>query len=218
MSMIGVVVLSGCSVSSPSTDAVTQMPSSTQSRPEHVLYVFGDSLSAWYRLPIEKAYPSLVEQQLNELWYDVRVINAGESGDTSAWLLERLDWAIGDSLSWDIALVVIGGNDGLQWLSVDELESNITQIVTSLRNRWITVIVGWMQLPTNLGGDYRSEFEGVYARIARDTNAILLPSFLSGVWWIPELNLSDGIHPNETWQLILAEKVVSFLLSWWLLQ
>gem|GEM_PF-4942312 len=46
MSMIGVVVLSGCSVSSPSTDAVTQMPSSTQSRPEHVLYVFGDSLSA----------------------------------------------------------------------------------------------------------------------------------------------------------------------------
>jgi hypothetical protein len=87
----------------------------------HTLFVLWDSLSAWYQLPLEKSYPMLVEKKLLALWYRIKVINGWESGDTSAGLKERIARITADAHTGDIALVVIGGNDGLQWLDTDAL-------------------------------------------------------------------------------------------------
>jgi acyl-CoA thioesterase-1 len=75
----------------------------------------------------------LLEQRFLALGYRIRVINAGKSGDTSAGLKERLEWINADAKTGDIALVVIGANDGLQGLDVQKLKDNLEDIVISLQ-------------------------------------------------------------------------------------
>lgn len=177
------------------------------------LFVLWDSLSAWYQLPLEKSYPMLVEKKLLALWYRIKVINGGESGDTSAGLKERLARITADARTGDIALVVIGGNDGLQWLDIEQLSNNLTDTIRSLQSRGLLTIIGGMQIPTNLWPDYRSRFADVYPRVAGETKSLIIPFILSWVAGIPELNLPDGIHPNETGQAIVADGVVDFFVN-----
>ena len=70
-----------------------------------------------------------------------------------------------------------------------------------------------MQIPTNLGESYRTEFSSLYPTIAQETNSILIPFILSWVAGIPELNLADGIHPNTTGQAIIAQTVSQTLIE-----
>ena len=176
------------------------------------IFVLGDSLSAWYRLPYEDSYPAQLEQKLKQRWYAVKVINGWESGDTSAWLKTRIDRITADAQSGDIALIVIWWNDGLQWLPTDALKQNIKDIVTILQSRNINTIIWWMQIPTNLWASYRSAFASLYPTVATETNSLLIPFILSGVAGIPELNLPDGIHPNTTGQAIVANTVFDIVI------
>jgi acyl-CoA thioesterase-1 len=70
-----------------------------------------------------------------------------------------------------------------------------------------------MQIPTNLGDEYRTAFAEVYPRVAEETESVLIPFILSGVAGISELNLPDGIHPNTTGQAIIAQTGVDTILS-----
>lgn len=171
------------------------------------IFVLWDSLSAWYQLAYEDSYPAQLETLLRNNWYNIKVINGWESGDTSAWLKSRVNRITANAQTWDIALIVIGWNDGLQWLSTEALKNNITEIILSLQSRGLQTILWWMQIPTNLGESYRSSFAAVYPTVAKDTNSLLIPFILSWVAGIPELNLNDGIHPNTTGQAIVAQTV-----------
>jgi acyl-CoA thioesterase I len=70
-----------------------------------------------------------------------------------------------------------------------------------------------MQIPSNLGFEYRREFADIYPRVAGETKSVLVPFILSGVGGVPSLNLPDGIHPNASGQVLVAENVVPFLLN-----
>lgn len=207
--IIGIVLSSFVVVACSSDTWQTQDLWTSQIAPTYTktIYVLGDSLTAGYQLPLEQSYPSVLEQLLQSLWYPIRVINGGESGDTSAGLKDRIDRITADAQSGDIALIVIGGNDGLQWLSTEALSDNITTIVLWLQSRGIQTIIGGMQIPTNLGESYRSSFAAVYPAVANATDSLLIPFILSWVAGLPELNLSDGIHPNATGQTIIAQTV-----------
>ena len=178
---------------------------------EQRIFILWDSLSAGYQLAYEDSYPAQLEQLLQNQWYAIKVINGGESGDTSAWLKSRIDRITADAQSGDLALIVIGGNDGLQWLSTEDLKTNITETILLLQSRGITTILWWMQIPTNLWETYRSNFNAVYPAVARETNSLLIPFILSWVAGIPELNLYDGIHPNATGQTIIAKMVFDII-------
>ena len=56
------------------------------------ILVLGDSLVAGYGLKLEEAFPARLESRLKQDGYDVSVINAGVSGDTTGGGLTRLDW------------------------------------------------------------------------------------------------------------------------------
>lgn len=147
----------------------------------------------------------VLEKKLQSQGYKVKVINGGESGDTSAGLKERLGWITADAQTGDIAVIVIGGNDGLQGLPVEALEKNILAITNILQSRAILTVIGGMQIPTNLGDEYRKQFASIYPRVALDTKSVLIPFILSGVAAIPNLNLPDGIHPNASGQVLLSQ-------------
>jgi len=186
---------------------------STSSTVRQNIYILWDSITAGYQLPIEQSYPSVLEVMLQDAWYDINVINAGESWDTSDGLIDRLDWIMSDSSSGDLAIIVIWGNDGLRWLSTTDLQDNIMSIVTTIQARGVRTIIWGMQIPANLWPNYTTAFAQVYPDVAQATDSDLIPFVLTGVWGIPELNLPDGIHPNMTWQRIVARTVYDFLLD-----
>ncbi len=202
------LVISWCT--SPSWEQQTDTPvvNTTQEKTiQKRIFVLWDSLTAGFQLAYEDSYPAQLETKLRSAGYNISVINGGESWDTSEWLKSRIDRITADAQSGDIALIVIGGNDGLRGLPVADLENNISDIILALQARGITTIIGGMQIPTNLGESYRTAFAEIYPRIAEQTDSLLIPFILSGVAGIPELNLRDGIHPNATGQAIIADMV-----------
>jgi acyl-CoA thioesterase-1 len=64
-----------------------------------------------------------------------------------------------------------------------------------------------MKVPPNMGGDYGRKFEAVFADLAKNNNAPLIPFILEGVGGVRELNLADGIHPTAKGQEIVAANV-----------
>src|SRR6516225_6712686 len=77
-----------------------------------VILDFGDSLSAGYGLAPEQAFPVRLEAALRRQGIEVRVVNGGVSGDTTAGGLARLDWALADKP--DLVILELGANDALR--------------------------------------------------------------------------------------------------------
>jgi acyl-CoA thioesterase-1 len=169
----------------------------------------GDSLTAGYGLPEDEAYPALVEAKLREEGFDVRVVNAGVSGDTTAGGLSRVDWIL--SQQPDVVAVGLGGNDGLRGLALDATEENLRRIVTRCRAAGARVILLGMKIPPNYGFDYAGRFDHMYGEIADDLDVPLVPFLLEGVAARPALNQPDRIHPNARGHQIVAETVYPYV-------
>jgi acyl-CoA thioesterase I len=173
-------------------------------------FVFlGDSLTAGYNLDVQEAYPALVEQLAQADKRTWRIINAGESGGTTAGGVRRMAWVL--KAKPQVIVIALGANDGLRGLSVVDMKKNLTQIVTQAKNAGVKVLLVGMQLPRNLGEDYRQAFSAVYAQIAHEQQIPLLPFLLDGVGGQAALNLPDGIHPNPAGHKIIAQTVYAAL-------
>lgn len=183
-------------------------PSTSNSR---TIYALGDSLTAGYQLPIEASYPSQLETMLQSDGYDYVTINGWRSWDTSAQLLSRMDRLLEDAQKWDIAVIVIGANDWFQSLPLTQLEQNIKEIISLLEEKEVSVIIGGMQISTNLSPEYRRDFAAIYPRLADEYDLPLIPFFLENVAAVPSLNLPDGIHPTQEGYQIIAQQTKEFL-------
>ena len=156
--------------------------------------VFGDSLTAGYGLENGESFPVQLEKGLQTAGYKVNVINAGVSGDTTASGLARVAWALADRP--DIVIVELGGNDALRGLDPAQVYANLDRILTQLKAAGCRVILAGMLAPRNLGHEYYTNFDRVYPDLAEQHAVLFYPFFLEGVATDPELNQSDGVHPN----------------------
>jgi acyl-CoA thioesterase I len=110
-----------------------------------------------------------------------------------------------------ILIVAVGINDGLRGVPVATVERNLTTIIERARSRKITVLLCQMEAPPVNGFNYTLEFHRVFTRLAARYDLPLVPFFLYGVAGDPELNLSDGIHPNAKGHKLIAETVWTYL-------
>ena len=167
----------------------------------------GTSLTAGLGLDPDSAYPMLIQQKIDSAGLHFEVVNAGESGETSAALLQRLDWL----LRGDFAVMVIetGANDGLRGISVPAMRQNVEAIVRRVQSARPSarVVLVQMEAPPNLGPQYTTAFHAVFPEVARATGVTLLPFLLDGVAGRRELNQNDGIHPNMKGERIVAGNV-----------
>lgn len=173
---------------------------------EIVIVALGDSLTAGYQLPQHAAFPEQLEKALRSRGADVKVINAGVSGDTSADGLARLDWALPDNA--DAVILELGANDSLRGIPVAETTKNLDAILHSLRARKLNVLVAGMEAPRNWGTDYADAFRAMYAELARKHDALLYPFFLEATVMDPSLNLPDGMHPTEKGVARIVERIL----------
>jgi acyl-CoA thioesterase-1 len=171
--------------------------------PPRVLFL-GDSLTAGYGLEGEAAFPTHVARMLAEEGLPIEAINAGVSGDTTAGGLARLDWLLRQRPA--VVVVGLGGNDGLRGLDLAMTESNLRDIIERSRTAGAVVLLLGMRMPPNYGS-YAEDFESIYVRLAAELDVALVPFLLEGVGGDPQLNLPDGIHPNELGQRRVAENV-----------
>jgi acyl-CoA thioesterase-1 len=158
------------------------------------LLLLGDSLTAGYGLPAKDGFAAQLQLALAERGFDVKVLDGGVSGDTSAGGLARLAWSLNDKPTH--AVVELGANDALRGLSPQAMEKNLDQIVAQLKAAGAHVLVAGMRAPSNLGPNYRAAFEGAYRNVAERHAVALYPFFLEGLPGRRELILSDGLHPN----------------------
>jgi acyl-CoA thioesterase-1 len=164
-----------------------------QSR-EIVIVALGDSLTAGYQLPQADAFPVQLEKALRARGANVKVINAGVSGDTAADGLARLDWSMPDNA--DAVILELGANDALRGNPVAATRATLDTILARLKERKLPVLLAGMQAPRNWGADYQAAFDRMYPELAAQYGAILYPFFLDGVLEQPGLTLPDRLHPT----------------------
>ncbi len=159
-----------------------------------VIVAFGDSLTAGLGLPEKDSFPAQLERALKARGQEVKVVNAGVSGDTAAAGLARLDWAMPDDAS--AVIVELGANDALQGLDPAATKATLEKIITELKARGLPILLAGMEAPPNLGKDYVNQFRALYADLAQRYDLILYPFFLDGVALDDQYTLGDGMHPN----------------------
>ena len=175
---------------------------------EKRVVILGDSITAGYGIDPQEAYPALLQKKIDTARLPYRVINAGVSGDTTAGGLRRVLWALG-SQGADVLVVALGGNDGLRGTPPEQTAQNLAGIVEAARkkNPAMKIVVAGMQMPSNLGLDFTSQFKAVFPKVAAEKKAALVPYLLEGVGGSEKFNQPDRIHPTAEGQKIIAETV-----------
>ncbi|KAA0224436.1 arylesterase [candidate division KSB1 bacterium] len=174
--------------------------------PRTILFL-GNSLSAGYGLGTEFAFPALIQEKIDSLGWNFKVINAGLSGETSSGGLRRIDWLLQRKI--DVFFLELGANDGLRGIPLDLTQQNLQAIIDRVKakNAEVRIVIAGMLVPPNMGREYSSKFRTLFQELAKKNEAALVPFLLEGVGGNPKLNLPDGIHPTAEGHRIVARNV-----------
>ncbi len=171
-----------------------------QAEPVEVL-ALGDSLTAGYGLLDENGFVSKMRVWLEEQGLDVRLVNAGVSGDTTAGGLSRVEWSL--TPATEALIVALGGNDLLRGLDPAVSRANLEGILKVAQGKGLDVLVIGMEAPGNYGPEYKAEFDAMYPELAEAYGALYFPRFFEGLYTVGstpaelrDVMQMDGIHPN----------------------
>jgi acyl-CoA thioesterase-1 len=186
------------------------LPSATalaaESGPMIRLIAFGDSLSAGYQLPAAAAFPAALEAALRKEGYNVAIVNAGVSGDTSSGGLARLEWTLAEGA--DGLILELGANDMLRGIDPEVTKAALDAILAALKARNVKVLIAGMRATPSLGKEYAARFDAIFPDLAAKYDAPLYPFFLEGVAGEPKLKLPDGLHPNAAGAERIAQNML----------
>jgi acyl-CoA thioesterase I len=174
------------------------------------LLMLGDSITAGYGLSRMEGPPARIQALLRERGRNVRLIDAGVSGDTTAGGRARIQWALADRPN--AAIVALGGNDGLRGLPPAQMKANLAAILDVLAQRSIPTLLAGMLAPPNLGAEYGRDFANVFTSLARERpQVVFYPFLLDGVAGDPRLNQPDRVHPTAQGADVIARRMLPFI-------
>lgn len=182
-----------------------------QPQGEIIISAFGDSLSAGYELPADQGFAPVLQSALRGLGYAATVHNASVSGDTSSDGAGRVEWMLRKKPN--IVIVELGANDMLRGLPTRLLRANLKYIIEKILASGAKVVLAGMRAPVNHGEQYAARFEAVYADLAAEYDLAFYPFFLEGVALNPELNLSDGSHPNPAGVRVIVNGILPTIIK-----
>jgi acyl-CoA thioesterase-1 len=207
--LAGLALLAACAGGErPKSDAAA----AGASTPAPVILVVGTSITAGLGVDPSEAYPAILQQKIDSAGFHYRVVNAGNSGETSAGVVRRMEWLLRQPIA--VLILETGGNDGLRGLDPDSLRDNIEASVRLARRQTPppAVLLLGMEAPPNLGPGYTARFREAFRAASRELDVPLVPFVLQGVGGIDSLNQADGIHPTAAGHRILAATVWTALL------
>lgn len=191
-------------------DSIKKEEPTVKKNVKNIIFL-GNSITAGYGVGESQAFPALIQNKIDSLNLNYKVINAGISGETSADGLSRIDWVLKQPV--DVFVLELGANDGLRGIPLSGTLQNLKAIIDTVHRKYpeAKLILAGMEIPPNMGKKYTDEFRSLYGELAKKNNALLIPFLLKGVGGEPALNQADGIHPNEEGHKIVAENVWTVL-------
>jgi len=209
---LGAVALAACQGEAPTPEASasatpTAAASAEVAGPEVRVLAFGDSLFAGYGLGDPKlSYPARLEAALREHGRNVRIANAGVSGDTTAAGRQRLAFTL-DSQPAEPQLVLLelGGNDLLRGLPPEQTRANLAAMLDELKRRDIPVVLMGLQAPPNYGAKWQAQFDAIYPALAKEYGAALVPFVTEAVFADPKMLQADRVHPTAQGVEVLVD-------------
>lgn len=168
--------------------------------------IFGDSLSAAYRLEEKDGWVALLQQKVNSEAPSWRVINRSVSGYTTLDGLNTIDYELSNHQP-RIVILELGANDGLRGYPIESIKHNLALLIDRSQSAGAFVILAGMQLPQNYGPQYLDGFKELYETLAEEKQTGLIPFLLDGVATDTSQMQEDFIHPNEKGQPQILKNV-----------
>jgi acyl-CoA thioesterase-1 len=172
---------------------------------EPQIVALGDSLTSGRGIAKAEAYPAVLQARLEDGGYHYQVLNAGVSGDTTARALRRYREALDGDVK--VLILALGANDGLRGVPVEQLASNLSEMIEEAQRRGIAVVlVGIDALPLH-GWAYSIAFHRVYEELAARYRIPLVPFVLVNVMTNASLMQNDRAHPNAAGARVIADLI-----------
>ena len=170
--------------------------------PDAVILAFGDSLTYGTGASGNTSYPSILSELSQH-----KVINAGIPGEVSQTGLRRLSKLL-DQYQPELMILIHGGNDLLRRVPEQQLASNLSQMITTVRERDIKVVMLGVPKPQL----FLLSSAELYQQVAEEQHVPVdletLPEILS------DNGLkSDRIHPNSAGYRLMAENIYNLLVN-----
>lgn len=167
--------------------------------PADTVLAFGDSLTFGTGARAEESYPAVLAQLIGR-----EVVRAGVPGEQTAGGLARLPDAL-DEHRPRLVIVCLGGNDMLRKQPQAAIESNLRDILRTIRSRGIDAVLIGVPEPGLI-----TSAPDFYASLAREFGIPYEGRIVTSVLYSPELK-SDPIHPNAAGYRRMAEAIAKLL-------
>ena len=175
------------------------------------IMAFGDSITAGLGLMAEDSLPAQLKQRLLADGFDVDVINAGISGDTTANGVARLDTALAPGRI-DLAIIELGINDMWRGVNPTAVRETVTPFACKaaiIFSRFAVLLTATVSDDRN-GQAYKQVFDAIYPDLAEKYRLTLIPFILDGIWGNDAL-LIDGAHPNAAGVAEIVKKIAPYV-------
>ena len=171
------------------------------------MLVLGTSITAGVGLQGQKAFPALLQQNLYDAGYRSRVTARGVPGLTAREALKLLEHLKHEPA--DIVVLELGAIEALRQMPVSRIRDGLAALIDSVRSTWPSarVVLTTLGVPHEAQPDYALSLEGKLRRLALEKETAVAPEILEGVIGVPEMNLSDGLHPNGKGHQRIASKI-----------
>ena len=188
--LLAAALLTGCGERVPRVAAVG---------PDEVIVAFGDSLTYGTGAAESESYPAVLAQLIGR-----RVVRAGVPGEVTAQGLVRLPQVIEEHRP-ALVIVCLGGNDMLRKLDEAQIRSNLRQIIRTLRDRGIAVVLVGVPKPALL-----TSAAAFYGELAKEYRIPYEGKILNHIMHQFDLK-ADAIHPNAKGYRRMAEAIAELL-------
>lgn len=163
------------------------------------IIAFGDSLVQGVGATEGNDFVSLLSKKIGR-----PIVNLGVSGDTTAQGLARIGEL--DRFRPQVVLLLLGGNDHLRKVPIEETFANLGKIIENIHARGAIVLL--LGVRGSLLGD---KFEEEFEKLHEQYETAHVPDVLSGLFGHGEY-MSDTIHPNNLGYAKIAERIYPVLL------
>jgi lysophospholipase L1-like esterase len=199
------VLAAGCGKRGPQASAC-QLPAGA------TVLAIGDSLTRGFgaegRGYAEQLQPLLAQQPGRQ---DLRVINLGINGETSAGLAARIDAALAEHRP-AVVLITSGGNDFLRRAAEGDTRRHLEEVTRKVRAAGAHPVLFAVPQPSLATAVGLPSDHPLYEALAGELKLQVLSGVVAGVLAKPELK-SDQIHPNAAGYAVLAQAAAEALAS-----
>src|SRR4029077_12358435 len=180
--VLAVLLLTACRSKVPNLDS-----------PGKTIVCLGDSITAGVGSGPGESYPERLAGKLG-----VDVVNEGESGDTAAQGLARMDQVLADD-PW-MVIVELGGNDILHQVPAEQTERSLRQIVEKLLAARVVPVLVEVDAP------FGASYKAIYGKLGKDYHVPVVEDSIGKILRDRSLK-SDIVHPNAEGQKVLANAI-----------